>query len=167
MPEERKPRAVIVAGSPSDKPHIDKITDSLNSFGVPYNVEICSAHKQLEDCLTLMRRLNEDKGNLVVIAVAGGTDALSGTLSWGLYHPVISCPPDGTTNQSPLHNPSGSSNAVIYRPDNIGRFVAQLYSHIPEFREAIERRNEAKLIELTFQGNRLRGDYDKKQGGSS
>jgi len=37
--------AVIMAGSDSDKPHIDKVVESLDKYEIPYEVRICSAHK--------------------------------------------------------------------------------------------------------------------------
>jgi phosphoribosylcarboxyaminoimidazole (NCAIR) mutase len=61
------------------------------------------------------------------MAVAGGTDALSGTLAFHADNPVISCPPDGL-NSSCLTNPPGSSNATILSPKNAARFVAQVFS---------------------------------------
>ena len=63
----------------------------------------------------------------MLIAVAGGTDALSGTLSFHSLHPVVSCPPD-PPNESCLRNPPGSSNATVYSPRNAARFVAQLFA---------------------------------------
>ena len=101
--------AVIIAGSDSDEAHIKKITDSLNKYDIPYKVRICSAHKQQGKLTEIINAYNDIRsGSLVFIAVAGGTDALSGTLSYHSLHPVISCPPDGL-NQSCLTNPSGSS----------------------------------------------------------
>ena len=159
-------RAVIVAGSGSDKEHVDRIAKSLESYGVPYEVRVCSAHKQPLDCLNLMSELNARRSPLVVIAVAGGTDALSGTLSWGLYHPVISCPPEGVENQSPLHNPSGSSNATIYRPDNVGRFVAQMYAHHnPALLQGITQINGSKIEALKKADSDMRDEYGRASRG--
>lgn len=141
--------AVIIAGSSSDEPHIKKITDSLNEYGIPYNVTICSAHKQPNKLVEIIEQYNLLKGgSLVFIAVAGGTDALSGTLSYHSIFPVISCPPDGL-NESCLKNPSGSSNAYIQRPDNVAKFIAQMYGcNHSKIRKKLEDKINSKITRL-------------------
>jgi len=140
--------AVIIAGSDSDEAHIKKITDSLNKYDIPYKVRICSAHKQQGKLTEIINAYNDIRsGSLVFIAVAGGTDALSGTLSYHSLHPVISCPPDGL-NQSCLTNPSGSSNAYIQKPENVARFIAQMYSPNPKFRLYLESKIRSKIESL-------------------
>jgi phosphoribosylcarboxyaminoimidazole (NCAIR) mutase len=85
---------------------------------------------------------------IAYIAVAGGTDALSGTLSFHALAPVISCPPD-PPNPSCLANPPGSSNAVIYDPRNAGRFVAQVFAaHNPQIAERLKRSRDEKIRTL-------------------
>ena len=111
--------AVIVAGSDSDKSHIEKLAAALKTYEIPYDVRICSAHKSPGRLLEI---LAEYRGlPLVWVAVAGGTDALSGTLAFHADQPVVSCPPDGP-NTSCLTNPPGSSNATILKPQNVARF---------------------------------------------
>ena len=119
--------AIIMAGSDSDKNHIEKITDSLNKYEIPHRVRICSAHKQPEELMGIIREYNEVGGLVAYIAVAGGIDALSGTLSYHALGPVISSPPDGL-NESCLRNPPRSSNSYIPKPSNVGRFIAQMYA---------------------------------------
>jgi len=133
--EENKGCAVILAGSDSDKLHIDKIVDSLRHWEVPFQVRISSAHKQPEKTSGIVHDYNEVEGSITYIAVAGGTDALSGLVSFHSYGPVISCPPDHL-NESCLTNPPGSSNAYIGDPSDIGKFIAQTYAGInPRFNE--------------------------------
>ena len=140
--------AVIMAGSGSDSSHIEKIVDSLNKYHIPHDVRICSAHKQPEKLVALIREYNEVCGLVAFVAVAGGTDALSGALSFHALAPVISSPPDGD-NGSCLRNPSGSSNAYISKPANVGRFIAQMYAGVnPEIRGILERENGNKISDL-------------------
>ncbi|PIR92217.1 hypothetical protein COU01_02930 [Candidatus Falkowbacteria bacterium CG10_big_fil_rev_8_21_14_0_10_44_15] len=127
--------AIIVAGSDSDKPHIEKIITALRrQYRVPYEVRILSAHKQAlgDEIGDFIREYQEFAGYpLAFIAVAGGTDALSGMLAFNLPFPVISCAPDATPtapNISCLTNPPGNSNACIIRPENAARFVAQMFA---------------------------------------
>ena len=139
---------VIMAGSGSDKDHIVKLTKSLDRYRIPHDVRICSAHKQPDRLSELTREYNAVGGSVTYIAVAGGTDALSGALSWNVLGPVISSPPDAP-NQSCLTNPPGSSNAYVPRPENIGRLIAQMYSAVnPELRAQLERENREKVSEL-------------------
>ncbi|MBS3081037.1 hypothetical protein J4221_06175 [Candidatus Pacearchaeota archaeon] len=132
--------AVIMAGSDSDKGHIDEIVKSLQKYGIQYNS---------------VRSL------VVYVAVAGGTDALSGTLSYHAFGPVISCPPDGR-NGSCLSNPPGSSNAYIERPANVGRFIAQMYAGVnPALRKMLDEENAKKINSL----EQADTDFQRNYGG--
>jgi 5-(carboxyamino)imidazole ribonucleotide mutase len=139
--------AVIVAGSDSDKNHIDKLISALKMYEIPYQVRICSAHKSPHRLLELIAEY-EGQGGLVWVAVAGGTDALSGTLAFHADQPVVSCPPDGL-NHSCLTNPPGSSNATILSPKNAARFIAQIYSVVnPRCKELLAQSREEKIRHL-------------------
>jgi 5-(carboxyamino)imidazole ribonucleotide mutase len=151
--------AVVMAGSGSDKPHIDKIAESLRKYNVPFEVRICSAHKQLTDLVEMILDYNNAGCSVAYVAVAGGTDALSGVLSFNAFGPVISCPPDAP-NQSCLTNPPGSSNAYIVRPENVGRFIAQIYAGVnPAFREILEKERQDKIQLLREADKKLREAY--------
>ena len=154
---------LICAGSGSDIKHIQKLEQALQEYNVPYEIKICSAHKQPIELMNMIKEYNHLAvacspvgGSLVYIAVAGGTDALSGILSFHALAPVISCPPDAP-NATCLSNPNGSSNATIIKPSNAARFVAQMFSHHNE-------QCRAKLLELT--DNKLKNleDDDRKWG---
>lgn len=160
--EDRYGCAVIVTGSDSDKPHVDRIAESLELYNIPYDVY--SVHEQLRVPTDFfVEWLNGIESPLVVVAVAGGTDALSGFLSFNLVHPVISCPPDGF-NVSCLRNPIGSSNAYIQRPENVGRYITQMFSHInPFYREIIKKSIEEKEEESRLADIELREHYRGKK----
>lgn len=140
---------VIMAGSDSDAEHINKISEALNKYKLPHQVRICSAHKQPDVLMDIMRDYETTDGALAYIAVAGGTDALSGTLSFNVTRAVISCPPDAP-NESCLTNPPGSSNAYIARPANAARFCAQLFSDLPgtPYKSLIEEEKAKKVAGL-------------------
>lgn len=153
--------AVVIAGSDSDRDHIEKITKSLDKYEIPHRVRICSAHKQTEKLMELIREYNEIGGLVAYIAVAGGTDALSGTLSYHALGPVISSPPDAP-NESCLRNPPGSSNSYIARPANVGRFIAQMYAGVnPRFKELLEIEKVKKLDSL----EKADAEFLKQSGG--
>jgi 5-(carboxyamino)imidazole ribonucleotide mutase len=156
----RRGCALIMAGSGSDRPWIEKIAASLAEYGIPFEVRICSAHKTPELALRLLAEYDALEGPLAYVAVAGGTDALSGLLGFHALNPVISCPPDtaaGEHNQSCLDNPPGSANAYIARPENVGKFIAQLYAPInPAYRSLLTERRRAKIDKLAAEDQRLR-----------
>jgi len=141
--------AVIMAGSDSDMPHIDKINGELEKYGVGVQVRICSAHKQGGKCENIVQSYNDSVEPVVIIAVAGGTDALSGVASFHSIHPVISCPPNPAEYESCLKNPPGSSNSTILKPANAARHVAMIIGNYnPAVREYILSKNAEKVAKL-------------------
>lgn len=146
--------AGILAGSPSDMPHIEKIANALTNYNVPSFIRICSAHKQPGKLERLVSELNRSDEPLVLIGVAGGTDALSGTASFLSTFPVVSCPPSPASSSSDvnfscLFNPPGSSNAYIIKPDNVAKFVAQSFSLANEdIAEKLRLSNQTKIKQL-------------------
>jgi 5-(carboxyamino)imidazole ribonucleotide mutase len=157
----RRGCAVIMAGSGSDGPWVEKIAAALKEYGIPCEVRICSAHKTPEQLMRLIAEYNRLEGPLTFVAVAGGTDALSGVLGFHALNPVISCPPGPVDarghNQSCLDNPPGSANAYIARPRNVAKFIAQLYAPFnPAYRKALIERGQAKIAELAAEDARWR-----------
>lgn len=147
---ERGRYAVIIAGSGSDKPHVEKLTDNLKKYGIDAERYVCSAHKQPRKAIDLMDMLNKRGEHFPVISVAGKTDALSGILAYHLDNLVISCPPDGMDNRSVLGNPPGSSNVTAYDAKNAARAAAQYLSHLhPHVKKALagERKNKSEELE--------------------
>jgi 5-(carboxyamino)imidazole ribonucleotide mutase len=158
--------AVILAGSDSDRSHIETIVKALKKYAIPHRVHICSAHKQPDRLMEIVEAYNALEGSVAFVAVAGGTDALSGTLSWHAIGPVISCPPDAP-NESCLTNPPGSSNAVIEHSSNAARFIAQLYAGVnPTFRERLEKEMARKLAGLRQADERYRSGSARKRPAS-
>lgn len=156
--------AVILAGSGSDEPHIEKITASLQTYGIPYEVRIASAHKQGDSLLDILQEYDALEGQLAYIAVAGGTDALSGTAAFRSWRPTISCPPDHF-NMSCITNPPGSSNAYVGRPENVGRFVAQLFaSRNKNYQNVLAQEINKKINQLEESDERMRAKYYLRQG---
>ncbi len=140
---------VIIAGSDSDMPHLKKIQEELNKYGLASVIRICSAHKQPRRCEEIINKYNQSEEPVVFISVAGGTDALSGVVSFHSVHPVISCPPDADDCFSCLENPPGSSNSLILRPANAARHAAQILGLSNEkIQKAIKKKNKEKIEKL-------------------
>jgi len=139
---------VVMAGSGSDREHIEEITKSLDKYEIPHRVRICSGHKQAKKLMRIIEEYNAVGGLVAYVAVAEGTDSLSGILSYHAFGPVISSPPDAP-NESCLRNPPGSSNSYIARPVNVGKFIAQIYAGVnPRFKELLEIEKVKKLDSL-------------------
>lgn len=141
-------KTIIMAGSDSDKEHIQKIKNELDKFNIKSIIRICSAHKQPNKCEEIINQYNNET-NLVYVTIAGGTDALSGVVSFHSVHPVISCPPDDMKFDSCLFNPPGSSNSLILKPKNVARHIAQIFSSLDEnLKKMLLEQNKEKIEKL-------------------
>ena len=85
-------RVVLLAGSPSDDPWVDRIVKTLDDLGVEFVRRIGSAHRVPEHVLELLRSYDNDDVPTVFITIAGMSDALSGLTDANVASPVIACP---------------------------------------------------------------------------
>lgn len=81
----------IVMGSDSDMPVIQKAIDTLNSFGIPYEVHIYSAHRTPEQARAFSLSAR-DNGFGAIIAAAGMAAHLAGAIAANTTLPVIGIP---------------------------------------------------------------------------
>ena len=84
-------KVAIIMGSDSDTPIIRKATDMLDSFGVPYEVHVYSAHRtpiEARDFAVNAR----SAGFGVIIAAAGMAAHLAGAIAANTTLPVIGIP---------------------------------------------------------------------------
>lgn len=81
----------IIMGSDSDLPIIKKATDMLNSFGVPYEVHIYSAHRTPVEARDFALTARENDFG-VLIAAAGMAAHLAGAIAANTTLPVIGIP---------------------------------------------------------------------------
>lgn len=116
--------ALLIAGSESDRPHIDKICAGLKEHQIPHAVVIASAHKHPRTVLDLIDQYNASLEPVVCISIAGRSNALSGIMAANLKWPVIACPPfkdysDYLTNiHSSLQMPSNVPVLTVIDPAN-------------------------------------------------
>ncbi len=140
---------VIIAGSDSDREHIETIKQELDEYDIPVIVRICSAHKQPSTCEAIINKYNQSIEPLVYVSIAGGTDALSGVVSFHTIHQVIRCPPNKKKFDSCVQNPSGSSNSLILRPANVARHAAKILGQNGlELHEKLLENNKKKISNL-------------------
>jgi len=86
----------IIMGSDSDLPTMEAAAEALMEFGVPYELEIVSAHRtphRMVDYATSARR----RGLKVIIAGAGGAAHLPGMVAALTPLPVIGVPVEATS----------------------------------------------------------------------
>ncbi len=88
---ESGPEVLIVAGSESDRPVVEKAEKVLREAGVAYELEIASAHRT-PDRVAELARGAEGRGVRVVIAAAGLAAALPGVMAAHSKLPVIGLP---------------------------------------------------------------------------
>lgn len=81
----------IVMGSDSDLPIVQKAMDTLDAFGVPYEVHIFSAHRTPVEAAQFSASARQ-KGFGAIIAAAGMAAHLAGAIAANTTLPVIGIP---------------------------------------------------------------------------
>jgi 5-(carboxyamino)imidazole ribonucleotide mutase len=84
-------KVLIVMGSDSDFDQITPAWKVLESFGVPYEVHVASAHRSPDRVVTMARSAREE-GFGVVLAAAGGAAHLAGVIAAHTTLPVVAVP---------------------------------------------------------------------------
>jgi len=87
----KKPLVGILMGSESDLPVMEKAAEVLKEMGIPYEMEISSAHRSPEKTANYAKR-SRGRGIEVLIAGAGMAAHLAGALASHTTLPVIGVP---------------------------------------------------------------------------
>ena len=87
----KKPLVGILMGSENDLPIMEKAIEVLKEMGVPYEVDISSAHRLPEKTARYAKKAR-DRGIEVLIAGAGMAAHLAGALASHTTLPVIGIP---------------------------------------------------------------------------
>jgi len=88
---KKKPLVGILMGSESDMPVMEKAAEVLKEMGVPYEIEISSAHRLPEKTAKYAKEARR-RGIEVLIAGAGMAAHLAGALASNTILPVIGVP---------------------------------------------------------------------------
>lgn len=143
-------RVVVLSGSASDGPWVDKIVSTLDDLGVSYVRRIGSAHRVPEHVLELLNNYDSDDVPTVFITVAGMSDALSGLTDANVVSPVIACPPKsdsfgGLDVLSSLRTPPGVAPMVALNPANAAIGAAKILGLIdPAIRQSVATDQKAR-----------------------
>src|SRR5664279_903253 len=131
----KKPIVGIIMGSDSDLAIMEKAAEVLQEMGVPYEMDISSAHR-LPDKTAEYAKSARDRGIEVVIAGAGGAAHLAGVIAAHTTLPVIGVPIPSTPLQgmdsllATVQMPAGIpvATVAIGKPGatNAGILVAQI-----------------------------------------
>jgi phosphoribosylaminoimidazole carboxylase PurE protein len=85
---------VIIAGSESDRDFVDPALKLAADLGMDVEFQVYSAHRNLEDLMQYLNKLEAEGGTKVIIAVAGLSAALPGVVAAKVKIPVIGVPRD-------------------------------------------------------------------------
>jgi phosphoribosylaminoimidazole carboxylase PurE protein len=93
-----KPLVAIVMGSDSDLEVMNEAAKALESFGIPYEIDVTSAHRAPRKTAEFARSA-AGRGIKVIIAGAGGAAHLAGVIAAESTLPVIGVPIGSTSLQ--------------------------------------------------------------------
>jgi phosphoribosylaminoimidazole carboxylase PurE protein len=158
MSESSQALVAIAMGSESDLPKVQPAADTLKELGVPYEMNVCSAHRTPERAKALAGEAR-GRGVKVIIAAAGGAAHLAGVLAAHTTLPVIGIPVSaGTlggidallaTVQMPAGVPvatvaiDGARNAALLAAEILALQDEALAGRLDEMRAAMAQRVEA------------------------
>ena len=169
--QDKKALVGIIMGSDSDLPMMAEATKALEKFGIPYEIEIMSAHRTParahEYATTALSR-----GLKVMIAAAGAAAHLAGVMAANTTIPVIGVPmgtsslngldallstvqmPGGIPVATMAIDKAGATNAAIFAAEILGlsdpAIAKKLLEHKEELAKAVDEKNarlKAKLAE--------------------
>ena len=125
-------------GSDSDWPKIKKVGAALDEFGVPYEVNVMSAHRT-PHVVGEYAMSAYDRGLRVIIAAAGGAAHLAGVVAAHTTLPVIGLPVPTAelggldsllaTVQMPGDVPVATMAVGMGGPRNAGLFAVQILAN--------------------------------------
>jgi len=158
MSESSQPLVAIVMGSESDLPKVQPAADTLKELCVPYELNVCSAHRTPDRAKALASEAR-GRGMKVIIAAAGGAAHLAGVLAAHTTLPVIGIPVSaGTlggidallaTVQMPAGVPvatvaiDGARNAALLAAEILALHDEGLAGRLDEMRAAMAQKVEA------------------------
>ena len=152
----------IVMGSASDMPVVKKALDTLEAFGVPFEVHVYSAHRTPNEAAAFSRSAKEN-GFGVIIAAAGMAAHLPGVIAASTTVPVIGVPIKSTLEgmdallaivQMPPGIPvatvgiNAAQNAGILAVQMLALSDTELATRFAAFKESLKRKIEKANEEL-------------------
>ncbi len=161
---KKKPLVSIIMGSDSDLPVMQEAANTLDKFGISYEVMIMSAHRTPDMSAEFSKKAKKN-GRKVIIAGAGGAAHLAGVVAAHTTLPVIGVPMtsalDGldsllSTVQMPSGIPvatvaigkAGATNAAILAAQIIGTASKPMSKKLQAHKRELVRKVAAKNRKL-------------------
>ena len=150
-----KQKIIVLMGSKRDHTFASRIGDFLREEGFPINCDynVASAHRTPQKLLDNLKEYENSDDNIVLITVAGLSDALSGVVAGYTKYPVIACPPDsekyeGAKIFSTIATPKGIPVAYIPKPENAALAAVKilalsnhsLYENLRRYKRKMEKK---------------------------
>ena len=120
---------IIMMGSKADMEHSKKIGAALEALDVKAEYRVASAHRTPKKLLEIVEGANARaaKGEkIVLIAVAGLSNALSGVVACATTLPVVTCPPSEEDLMSSLRMPKGVAHGTVLGAENAALMAAKI-----------------------------------------
>jgi len=151
----QKPLVVIAFGSQNDLVFAEAAKEILEKFGVPYSIEVMSAHRSLDKTIEFAETA-EEKGIRVIIACAGMSAHLPGVIAAKTVLPVIGVPlptseikgvdslysmvqmPGGVPVGTMAIGKAGVKNAAIFAIEIISLSDDNLKKKLKEFKNSLK-----------------------------
>ncbi|MBA4313625.1 MAG: 5-(carboxyamino)imidazole ribonucleotide mutase [Chlorobiaceae bacterium] len=160
----KKPLVGIVMGSKSDLPIMAEAAEMLETFGIPFEITIASAHRTPERAAQYATTAQK-RGLKVIIAGAGGAAHLPGVIASMTTLPIIGVPIKSSNSidgwdsiLSILQMPSGipvatvalngAQNAAILAAQIIAHCDSKVASKLKEFKISLKKKVEQNIHEL-------------------
>jgi len=160
----KKPLVGIVMGSKTDLTIMAESAEVLESFGIPFELTIASAHRTPERAIKYATTA-EKRGIKVIIAGAGGAAHLPGVIASMTTLPVIGVPIKSSNSLdgwdsilSILQMPSGipvatmaingAQNAAILAAQIIANYDLKVSEKLKVFKKTLKKKVEQNVKEL-------------------
>ncbi|MCX5805719.1 MAG: 5-(carboxyamino)imidazole ribonucleotide mutase [Proteobacteria bacterium] len=159
-----KPKILILIGSDSDLSITEDAVKFLKETGVPFKIDISSAHRNPEKTVEYAKKARQ-KGVEVIIAIAGMAAHLPGVLASHTTLPVIGVPADGgalngvDALMSIVQMPKGipvatvginaSRNAAILACEILSIKYDEIREKLEKMKDDLKKENEEKAAKLS------------------
>lgn len=160
----KAPVVGIVMGSNSDWPVMKHAAEMLNSFNIPYEAQVVSAHRMPDEMFHYAQTARE-RGIQVIIAGAGGAAHLPGMIAAKCTIPVCGVPiptkylhgqdslysivqmPKGVPVATFAIGEAGAGNAALYAVQILSLNNPDLATALQEFRQKQNAKARAMTLE--------------------
>ena len=164
-------RVLILMGSDSDLPAVRPALETLREFGIPFEINVSSAHRTPDRTRRLVAEA-EAAGAQVIIAAAGGAAHLAGMVAAETTLPVIGVPLDSSplagidallaTAQMPSGIPVATMAVGKWGAANAGVLAARILALADDrLRSALAEHRERMARGVEQKAERLRRSLDK------